>query len=52
MAKATSAERRILIVDDEGIHLTLPRVLRKYGFDLRSVVTLEDALVQLQAVDT
>jgi hypothetical protein len=50
MAKATSPELRTLLLDDEGSSLNPARVLRKYGFTVKSVATSEDALVQLRAV--
>jgi two-component system response regulator PilR (NtrC family) len=42
--------KRILLVDDEaGIRLTLPRVLAKHGFDVTSVANVEDALAEIKA---
>ena len=42
--------KRILLVDDEaGIRLTLPRILAKYGFDVTSVANVEDALAEIKA---
>jgi len=49
MAKQTCRKPRILFVDDElGIRLTLPRVLARFGFDITSVGSLDDALAQIQ----
>ena len=49
MAKQSRAKPRILFVDDEaGIRLTLPRVLAKFGFDITSVGSLEDALAEIR----
>ena len=47
-----SAERpRLLFVDDEeNIRLTLPRLLQQHGFDVTSVGTVPDALIQLSAI--
>lgn len=42
--------KRILLVDDEaGIRLTLPRILARYGFDVTSVANIEDALAEINA---
>ena len=41
--------KRLLLVDDEiGIRLTLPRILSKHGFDVTSVASLEDAVNEIQ----
>src|ERR1700692_2545442 len=49
MAKATCRKARILFVDDEAsIRLTLPRVLAKFGFDITSVGTVENALAEIR----
>lgn len=49
MAKQTCREARILFVDDEAsIRLTLPRVLTKWGFDITSVGTVNDALAEIR----
>jgi len=49
MAKQSRAKPRILFVDDEaGIRLTLPRVLAKFGFDITSVGSLDDALAEIR----
>ena len=49
MAKATCRKARVLFVDDEAsIRLTLPLVLAKFGFDITSVGSLDDALAQIQ----
>ena len=51
MAKQLRAKPRILFVDDEaGIRLTLPRVLAKFGFDVTSAGSLDDALTAIQSV--
>jgi DNA-binding NarL/FixJ family response regulator len=50
MAKQLRAKPRILFVDDEvGIRLTLPRVLAKFGFDITSVGSLDNALTEIRA---
>lgn len=42
---------RLLFVDDEdNIRLTLPLLLEKHGFDVTTVPTVADALVQISAV--
>jgi DNA-binding NtrC family response regulator len=42
--------KRILLVDDEvGIRLTLPRILTKHGFDVTSVANAADAVAEIQA---
>lgn len=47
-----SVRKRILLVDDEaGIRLTLPRVLTKYGFEVISVTSVEDALGEIQTAE-
>lgn len=41
--------KRLLLVDDEiGIRLTLPRILSKHGFDVTSVASVEDAVNEIQ----
>jgi DNA-binding NtrC family response regulator len=48
MAKQGCRKARILFVDDEAsIRLTLPRVLAKFGFDVTSAGTLDDALTEI-----
>jgi len=50
MAKQTCRKARILFVDDEaGIRLTLPLVLAKFGFDVTSVGSLDNALTEIRA---
>jgi DNA-binding NtrC family response regulator len=50
MAKQRCRKTRILFVDDEaGIRLTLPRVLAQFGFDVTSVGSLDEALVEIQS---
>lgn len=50
MAKQRCGKTRILFVDDEAsIRLTLPRVLAKFGFDVTSVGTVNDALAAIQS---
>ena len=42
--------KRILFVDDEaGIRLTLPRILVKYGFDVTSVASVDEAVKEIKA---
>lgn len=42
---------RLLFVDDEdNIRLTLPRLLERHGFDVTTVGTVADALVQISTV--
>jgi DNA-binding NtrC family response regulator len=49
MATQTCGKARVLFVDDEpGIRLTLPRVLAKFGFDITSVGTVENALAEIR----
>ena len=44
--------KRVLLVDDEtGIRLTLPRVLAKYGFDVTSLARLDDAFAEMKVQD-
>ncbi len=41
--------KRILFVDDEtGIRLTLPRILVKYGFDVTSVASVDEAVREIK----
>ena len=41
--------KRLLLVDDEiGIRLTLPRILSKHGFDVTSVASVEDAVNEIK----
>jgi DNA-binding NtrC family response regulator len=49
MANVRCGNARILFVDDEAsIRLTLSRVLAKFGFDVTSVGTLDDALTEIR----
>ena len=49
MAKQMYGKARILFVDDEAsIRLTLARVLAKFGFDVTSVGTVNDALAEIR----
>jgi len=49
MAKQGCRKARILFVDDEAsIRLTLPLVLAKFGFDVTSVDTLDNALAKIR----
>jgi DNA-binding response OmpR family regulator len=49
MAKQTRAQPRSLFVDGEaGIRLTLPRVLAKFGFDVTSVGTVDNAVAEIR----
>jgi DNA-binding NtrC family response regulator len=49
MAKHTCRKARVLFVDDEpGIRLTLPHVLAKFGFDVTSVGTVDNALAEIR----
>jgi DNA-binding NtrC family response regulator len=42
--------KRILFVDDEAaIRLTLPRILVKYGFDVTSVASADEAVKEIKA---
>ena len=42
--------KRILFVDDEaGIRLTLPRILVKYGFNVTSVASVDEAVKEIKA---
>jgi two-component system response regulator PilR (NtrC family) len=42
--------KRILFVDDEaGIRLTLPRILVKYGFEVTSVASVDEAVKEIKA---
>lgn len=42
--------KRILFVDDEaGIRMTLPRILIKYGFDVTSVASVDEAVKEIKA---
>lgn len=46
---ADEVRKRILLVDDEaGIRLTLPRILARYGFDVTTVANVEDALTEIK----
>jgi DNA-binding NtrC family response regulator len=48
MAKYPCGKPRILFVDDEvSIRLTLSRVLAKFGFDVTSVGTFDEALTEI-----
>jgi CheY-like chemotaxis protein len=48
MAEET-IRRRILFVDNnQSIRLTVPRILAKFGFEVTSVASLDDALVEIQ----
>ena len=41
--------KRILLVDDEAaVRLTLPRVLGKYGFEVTSVASVDDAIKEIK----
>src|SRR5690242_3758574 len=49
MEKQACVRRRILFVDDEeGIRLTLPRVLAKYGFDVTAVGSVDNAQAEIR----
>ena len=42
--------KRILFVDDEAsIRLTLPRILVKYGFEVTSVASVDEAVKEIKA---
>jgi len=44
------SRKRILFVDDEaGIRLTLPRILVKYGFNVTSVASVDEAVKEIKA---
>jgi two-component system response regulator PilR (NtrC family) len=44
------SRKRILFVDDEAaIRLTLPRILVKYGFDVTSVASVDEAVKEIKA---
>jgi DNA-binding NtrC family response regulator len=46
---ANDVRKRILLVDDEaGIRLTLPRILGKHDFDVTSVANVKDALAEIK----
>ena len=50
-ARPAEERPRLLFVDDEeNIRLTLPLLLEQHGFDVTSVASVEDALVQISAV--
>lgn len=50
-AREAGERPRLLFVDDEeNIRLTLPVLLEKHGFDVTSVASVADALVQISAV--
>ena len=47
---AESLRKRILFVDDEdGIRLTLPLILGKYGFEVTSAASVSDAVKEIKA---
>jgi len=50
-ARQTGERPRLLFVDDEdSIRVTLPVLLEKHGFDVTTVPTVADALVQIAAI--
>jgi DNA-binding response OmpR family regulator len=50
-AREAEERLRLLFVDDEdNIRLTLPLLLERHGFDVTSVPTVADALVQITAI--
>lgn len=50
-ARRVEGRSRLLFVDDEeSIRATLPHLLEQHGFDVTSVATVADALVQISAV--
>ncbi len=50
MANQTCRKPRMLFVDDEAsICITLPRVLAKFGFDITSVGSVDNALAEIKA---
>lgn len=47
---AESLRKRILFVDDEAsIRLTLPRILVKYGFEVTSAASVDEAVKEIKA---
>ena len=49
--QGTGERRRLLFVDDEdNIRLTLPLLLEQHGFEVTTVPSVDDALVQISAV--